>query len=183
MENKLTQVFEKLLTYDWKKLDDFEGIIEQSDAYRKIISQFENYLFQESQNENYNSDKVYEILNLYSEKFQTIQYFGINKSLVNTNLLDSQLKKIIRKNDFENYKNRTTIIGCDCSIRHKFNIEPNSEFLKRLGCNFDGYYTTYVYMCGNCDFKWMITPDDVNGTGIYVICDEINYPINNKNCS
>ncbi len=114
---------------------------------------------------------------------KTLSAFGKHKYFVNTFFLPKQLRKIVKKIEFEKYKKNNKFPGCECEIRFKFDLEPKSEFLKRLGCNFDGYYIYYIYNCQICEFGWMIKEDEESGIGTYQIWDKASYPINNKNCS
>lgn len=183
MENKIIEFLDKLLVYDWKKLDEFEDMFEQSDEYNKSLNQFENLINAESQTKEFSFGNIYDVLNSYRNRIQDIMYFGILKRIVNTHLLYDQLNSIVKKIEFENYKKTINSAECECRIRFQFNIEPKLEVLKRLGCNFDGYYDTYIYKCQICEFDWMITVDEINGTGRYTIWNKTIYPINNKNCS
>ena len=183
MDNKINKFLDELQTYNWKRLDKFEDMFEQFDEYNKILKEFENLIYTESQTEEFSFKNIYELLKSFRYRIEDIIYFGILKSKVNTILLPNQLNAIVKKIEFENYKKSINSNQCECNTRFKFNIEPKVEFLKKLGCNFDGYYDTYIYKCQICEFDWMITVDDINGTGVYTIWDKTMYPINKKNCS
>ncbi len=181
MEKNIKEFLSYLEFYDWKKLDQYK-MLKQNDEYDKILLQFETLINSESQIKNFDFEVVYSLLKQFEKSSQNIMYFGILKQKINTLLLPHQLTKIVNKIEFEYNKKNITLSECECKIRHKYNIIPKTEFLKKISCNFDGYYDTYIYQCEICEFGWMITVDDVNGAGRYKIWNKKEFPINNKNC-
>ncbi|WP_422104040.1 hypothetical protein [Winogradskyella sp.] len=182
MNNKISSLLYELLAIDWNKIDNLE-MIEQVNEIKRIHKQFKKIIKLESKKNDFNYDSIHQFLNIYHEKNSKNIFIGKNKLFVNSFLLTSQLRDILRKIEFNEFKKITNYPKCECAIRNKFKIDPKHKYLNEIGCNFDGYYDTYIYKCSNCGFEWMVTLDDENGLGYYKPWNKMDYPINNKNCS
>ena len=103
MTHKISASLDKLLAIDWKKIDDLE-ILEQVNEIKRIHKAFKKIIRRDSKENEINYESIHQFLNAYHEKHSSPIFIGKNRLFVNSFLLTGQLKDILRKIEFKEFK-------------------------------------------------------------------------------
>lgn len=155
--------FTWLIQYDWEHFDKIEDAFEQSGIYREILDRFRESVELEITKKAFDFDGLLELIQT-RESIATLPFMGKMYTVVNPNLLRNQLAEIARKVAFDQEREVLKPLVCDCELRSKYKLNPDSGKLIKIGIVQDGYYDSTIHECVTCKFKWSsYTSDDAAG--------------------
>ncbi len=168
---ELKDFFIWLNQYNWERFDQIEDAFEQARLYREIQDRFKELVALEAAKEAFDFNEL-ELLIQSQEAIEELPFMGKIYTVVNPNLLRNQLTEIARKVAFDCEKEHLKP-ACECALRYKYKLNPDSGNLVKTGIVQDGYYDYTIYECTTCNFKWSACiMDDAAGNTRFDVWNE-----------
>jgi len=163
----------KILEHDWSRFNQLD-FSDQNIEWVLLMKNFDEILKENSKGEEMYFTNANNIIDSYSDRFSKLKISGGNKHIFYMYTFNQEkgweailwgLREVINKAYYISIKEKSTL-SCDCDLALKHKKDPDIQNLKNIGWINDQYYFPELYICKECNFKWITyaIDDDLGGS-------------------